>query len=80
MIMVDIRILSINKTYDFNLDEDTIIGVLVEEVIEMVLQKEKGTLTGRIEDMYLCSKNYILSKDSTLRDCGIKTGDYLFMV
>ena len=80
MIMVDIRILSINRVYDFNLDEDTSIGVLIEEVTEMVLQKEKSFLIGKTEDMHLCSNKHILPKNITLRDCGIRTGDYLFMV
>ena len=41
MVLVDICIVSIDKTYDFNLDEDTPISVLIEEIGEMVSQKEK---------------------------------------
>ena len=80
MIMVDIRILSIDKIYDFNLDEDTAIEVLIEEIIEMVLQKEKTLLTGKIGDLYICSDRGILPRKLSLRACNIKTGDFLFMV
>lgn len=82
MIMVDIYIVSIDKTYDFNLDEDTEVGVLTEEISEMVSQKEKVTLEGKSEAFYLCSKkdNAILPKNLTLRKCQIRTGDFLFMI
>ena len=82
MILVDIYIVSIDKTYDFNLDEDTAIGVLTEEISEMVSQKEKMALEGKSDAFYLCSckDRSILSKEATLRKCHIRTGDCLFMV
>lgn len=82
MILVDINIVSIDKTYDFNLDEDTPIGVLIEEISEMVSQKERMELEGKSEAFYLCDKkdSCILPKASTLRKCHIRTGDFLFMV
>lgn len=82
MVLVDICIVSIDKTYDFNLDEDTPISVLIEEIGEMVSQKEKIMLEGKSEAFYLCSKkdHRILPKDSTLRKCQIRTGDYLLIV
>ena len=82
MILVDIYIVSIDRTYDFNLDEDTPIGVLTEEISEMVSQKEKMELAGKSEMFYLCSQKdrRILSKESTLREYQIRTGDFLFMV
>ena len=80
MIMVDIRILSIDRVYDFNLDEDTIIGILIEEVTEMVLQKEKIFISGKTEELCICSNECILPKEFTLRECGVRTGDLLFMV
>lgn len=82
MILVDIYIVSIDKTYDFNLDEDTPINILIDEIGEMVSQKEKLILEGKSEDFYLCSKKdgVALPKQSTLKKCNIRTGDYLFMV
>lgn len=82
MVLVDICIVSIDKTYDFNLDEDTPIGVLIEEIGEMVSQKEKIMLEGKSEAFYLCSKKdrRILPKNLTLRKCQVRTGDYLLIV
>lgn len=82
MIMVDIYIVSIDKTYDFNLDEDTNIEVLTEEISEMVSQKERVTLEGKSDNFYLCSKKdqRILPKNLTLRKCHIRNGDCLFMI
>lgn len=82
MILVDIYIVSIDRTYDFNLDEDTTIDVLTEEISEMVAQKERVALEGKSEGFYLCSKkdNAILPKNLTLRKCHIRTGDCLFMI
>ena len=82
MILVDIYIMAIDKTYDFNLDEDTPISILIEEISEMVSQKEKMELEGKSGDFYLCSKQdkSILAKELTLRECNIRTGDCLFMI
>lgn len=82
MILVDIYIVSIDKTYDFNLDEETKIGTLTEEIGEMVAQKEKMALEERNEAFYLCSQKdlAILPQQLTLSQCHVRTGDYFFMV
>lgn len=82
MILVDIYFVCIDQTYDFNLDEETPIGVLIDEIAEMVSQKEKIVLEGSSDKFYLChqKEGTILQKHETLSTCNIKTGDYLIMV
>ena len=82
MILVDIYVPSVDKIYDFQLDEDAYIYAIIEEVGELIGQKEHSQIVGNIENLMLCSTKdkRILSKDSTLSECGIQTGNSLILV
>lgn len=82
MILVDVFVPSVDNVYDFQLDEDVKIGLLVEEIGEMICQKEHCRLEGRIEKLLLCSMDNrtILPKETTLAECGIKTGGKLMLL
>lgn len=82
MILVDVFVPSVDNVYDFQLDEDVKIGMLVEEIGEMVCQKEHCRLEGNIEKLLLCSldNREILAKNTTLAECGIKTGAKLMLL
>ncbi len=82
MILVDIYVPSVDKVYDFQLNENTPINMLIEEISEMINQKEHTTLKGSIDDMLLCDKSSerILLKEDTLFSSGITTGKSLILV
>lgn len=82
MIMVEINIPAIDTEYDFSLDEDVQIKLLIEEIAEMICRKEQNKLIGNEERFSLCSvdKTCILSKNKTLRDYGINNGEKLLLV
>lgn len=87
MVLVDVYVPSVDSTYDFQLDEDVKIGLLVEEIGEMICQKEHCRLEGDIEKLLLCSmesreniSREILPKNTTLAEYGIKTGDRLMLL
>lgn len=82
MILVDVFVPSVNNVYDFQLDEDVRIGLLVEEIGEMICQKEHCCLADGIEKLLLCSldNREILSKNMTLTECGIRTGGKLMLL
>lgn len=82
MILVDIKVPSVDCTYDFQLDEDSTIYNIVGEVSELISQKEHCNVVGSSENLMLCllGSNRVLSVNSTLRESGVKTGDSLILV
>lgn len=82
MILVDIFVPGIDKNYDFQLNETIIISAVIEEIGEMISQKEQLDIMGDIDDLQLCDrrKEVLLPKNKTLAECGIMTGESLILV
>lgn len=82
MVLVDIYVPSVNNVYDFQLDEQTKVKTLIEEVAELIEQKEQCKMVGDADDLMLClQKNKcILPYDKTLEECDVLTGSSLLLV
>ena len=82
MILVDVFVPSVNNVYDFRLDEETTVRSVIEEMCELIEQKEHCSLVGDIEEVMLCQQKdrRILQRDSTLVECGVETGSSLILV
>lgn len=82
MILVDIYVPGVNRTYDFSLDENAGISLLLEEISGMICQKEQCTLDGSVKELLLISQSRkkILSPELTLASYGIVQGDRLMLV
>lgn len=82
MILVDVFVPSVNKVYDFQLSETASIYTVIEEISEMIGQKERSELAGDVEKLQLCDKRKqcILEKNKTLAECGVITGQTLILV
>lgn len=82
MILVDVYVPSVNSTYNFQLDEEVRIGLLIEEIGEMVCRREHCQLNGKMENLLLCSMDNreIIPKYTTLTKYGVKTGARLMLL
>lgn len=82
MILVDIDVPSVDNSYDFQLDEDSSVYNIIGEISELISQKEHCNIKGNMDALMLCTRkdNRILSINSTLRECGVQTGDSLILV
>lgn len=82
MILVDVKVPGIDKSYDFNLDENAQIHLVLEEIVEMICQKEQCKLIGDKDNLLLCryDGNVILDKQASLKECGITNGYQLLLV
>lgn len=82
MILVDIYVPAVGNTYDFRLDEEEKISAIIEEISELIGQKEHCKIVGDIEQLMLCSQKdrMILPGCSSLAAAGIKTGSSLLLV
>ncbi|MDO5348959.1 MAG: EsaB/YukD family protein [Lachnospiraceae bacterium] len=82
MIMVDVTVPSIGRQYNFSLEEQAAISMLIAEITEVICQKECCQLAGSIEKLNLCSyeQKKILSPAATLSQYGITNGSRLLLV
>ena len=82
MILVDVYVPSVGKTYDFHLEENAAISVIIEEISEMVGHKERTRIIGDTSGLQICDKagGKTMPKASTLAKCGICNGDSLILV
>lgn len=82
MIMVDVYVPVYEKTYDMEVDEKVSIGLILEEMANVVCQKEMGKINGKADELCLCSykEQKILSPERCLRDYGIQTGSKLLLL
>ena len=82
MILVDIYVPSTDQEYDFQLDQNATISAVIDELVELISQKERCTLMGPVTRLSLCSREQqkILPNDCTLAECNIRTGSQLILV
>lgn len=82
MILVDIYVPAVGNTYDFQLDEEEKTSTLIEEIGELIGQKEHNRIVGDINHFMLCSRKdkKILPKSMTLAASGVRNGDSLLLV
>ena len=82
MIILEIFVPCIDKTYDFKLNEDIVISELIDEVVSVICQKEQCGVVGDRENFMFFSLNSAraLSMNLSLFENDIKTGDKLMLV
>lgn len=82
MITVDVYIPAMDRVYNFNLDEDSKIRVLIEEISELICKKEHSSLEGEKERFIMGSMDRQINfrTDNSLREYSVKNGEKLILV
>lgn len=82
MVLVDIYVPAVDKTYDFRLEENAPVRVIVDEIVEMIGQKEHTQVAGDVAKLLLCDRAHevVLPREATLRACRISNGSSLLLV
>ncbi len=82
MIIVEIYVPYIDKRYEFRLNEDVAISVVVDEVCSIISEKEQRALPGVDKSMVLfhVGRGIALSGEKSLYESNVDTGDKLFLV
>lgn len=82
MILVEIVVPSTDGSYEFKLNEDVPVGVLLEEICSVVSEKEQCSQSSDKGSLILFNyqKKAELSPNMTLYENGITTGDKLFLL
>lgn len=82
MILVDIYVPSVDRVYDFQVDESYSVAVIVEEVCEMIQQREQmnGFLAEEAAVLLDEKTQRMLPLDQTMEECRITDGNRLILV
>ena len=82
MIIVDVKIPTMEKVYNLSLDEKSKVTDLIEEIVELVIQKEGIQFDGILAEMVLCSidKGLQCAGEHCLRDYGVGSGEELILI
>lgn len=82
MILIDLYIPSLDKTYDFQMDEKETVGNLIAEIAEMIGSETKSGKGIAAEEFLLCSteQEQIFQKSRSLQEYGVKNGARLILV
>lgn len=82
MVLVDVFVPSVDMTYDFRLNETIPVSAVIEEIAEMVGQKEQTKVVGKTSELQLYEKQTkrLLMKNKTLDECGVIQGNTLILV
>ncbi len=82
MILVDVFVPSLNNNYEFQLDEHVNVGGVIEEIAEMICQKEQCNIVGARDKLILCKcrGEKIMDNATTLEQNKVIDGDRLILV
>lgn len=82
MIIVDVFVPVVNKEYDFSINEKSQISLVIEELSEMIAQKEGFLTVKHPENFILCNAETkgIMDIKLTLESYGIGNGGRLIMI
>lgn len=81
MILLDVQVPSLNKIYDFELEEEIPVGELIVKIMEIIAQKEG--LECCMEDkmyLYAMGSETLLNDACSLKQQGIRGGERLYLI
>lgn len=82
MIVVNVNVPALEKVYNFSLEERAKVSDLIEELVELIAQKEHIQFSGNLDGMVLCAVESGTQCDwnRCLNDYGIHSGAELVLV
>ena len=82
MIMVEVYMPAIDEQFDFMLDENADLDIVILEMTEMIARKTKSRIKADKEDfvLYFVDRKAPLSYEKSLYESGVRDGDRLMLV
>ena len=82
MILVEITVPSTDGTYEFKLNEDVSVSMVIDELCSVISEKERCDMPANADSFVLFSadKGVMLSKALTLYENGVINGDRLILI
>lgn len=81
MVIVDVEVVSLGRKYNFSLEEEAPISVLIAELCEIICQKENCIMGDEESRMILSSveTGSVMDPSLTLSEYGIRNGSSLIL-
>lgn len=82
MIIIDVSIPIIGKIYDFSLDENALVDSIIEEIVEIISQKEGGFegVESKNMDLFSTDTTCAINRSVSLFENNIINGSRLLLV
>ena len=82
MILVDITVPSLGKTYNFSLNESVRVSDLIDEITDMIEQREHTMMDGDriLLNLYDAKLGHVLNRTCSLTRNGVIPGHRLILV
>lgn len=80
MLMVDLYVPELDKTFDFELAEDVAVGELIGKMQELFEKSENSKLQPKNYELYDVQKGMLLQKDATAGEQELQNGEQLVWV
>ncbi len=82
MIIVEIKVPALDKTYDFQLEENVPLKDVRREIGEIICRKEQLSLEGDVADLLMwdAKEKRQLALEETAYENGLRTGDCILLV
>lgn len=81
MILVDVQVPSLDRTYDFELDETLPVDGLTEKMVTIIKEKEKlQAVSGEKMYLFALGRERLLNGAFSLKEQGIVTGEKLILI
>lgn len=82
MIIVEISIASMNTKYDFEIDEDTKLRLIMEEINDILSRKTRSPIGKTSGNFILCdiNRSRVLDPNLTVEQNGLRSGSQLILL
>lgn len=82
MIVVGVYVPSVDKDFDFYLDENSKVSALIEEITELICKKEHSVLNGNRNQFVMGSvdRQVNFQPQYTLKELEVKNGEHLILL
>lgn len=82
MILIDIQVPALHKTYNFSVDENLKIRQVIPYMTDRILQKEQCGMQGDVKELVLSDlkQGIILNEENTLAEYGMENGAGLMLL
>jgi len=71
----------VNRTYDFELEEEMPVKELTERIVEIIAEREEMSYDRKDEmQLYAKSRGKVLDGERSLRQQGIRNGEKLYLI
>lgn len=79
MILVDVQVVATGEIYDFELDENQAVEILLKEIKQLISEKEQRTFSDEKFYLYAMYRECFLLENMSMKEQGVRSGERLIL-